>query len=154
MIYGDPFIFAFQFDVVESWNTHGDIWRNGMFSLYVEGEKLFDIVDVFELKTTFGFYSKANIHDLNVNDLTIDANALFKNAWDYFIGDGEVLVDGLFDLTCTPMGDNGCYLYFLKTTNGDRLVWSIDHGRKVNEAILPSGTINYVINQLHREEIK
>ncbi|EDU7996622.1 hypothetical protein CSM15_005098 [Salmonella enterica subsp. diarizonae] len=154
MIYGDPFIFAFQFDVVESWNTPGDIWRNGMFSLYVEGEKLFDIVDVFELKTTFGFYSKANIHDLNVNDLTIDAKALFKNAWDYFIGDGEVLVDGLFDLTCTPMGDNGCYLYFLKTTNGDRLVWSIDHGRKVNETILPSGTINYVINQLHREEIK
>ncbi|WET39805.1 immunity 42 family protein [Citrobacter enshiensis] len=148
MIYGDPFIFAFQFDVVESWNTPGDIWRNGMFSLYIEGNKLFDVVDVFELTTTFSFYSKATITDLSVNDLSIDAIALYKNARNYFIGDGEVLIDGLFDLTCTAMGDNGCYLYFLKTSNGDRLVWSTDCGRKVKEAILPRGTVHSVINQL------
>lgn len=148
MIYGDPFIFAIQFDVVETWNTPGDIWKNGIFSLYVEGNKLFDVVDVFELTTTFSFYSKAPINDLNVNDLAIDATALYKNAKDYFIGDGEMLIDGLFDLTCTAMGDNGCYLYFIKTSNGDRLVWSTDCGRKVNEAILPQGTINCVVNQL------
>lgn len=149
MIYGDPFCFALQFDVVEVWNDPGDIWKNGMFSLYVEGNKLFGIVDVFELTTTFSFYAKAQINDLHVNDLDISAIALYKNARDYFIGDGEELIDGLFDMTCTAMGDNGCYLYFIKTSKGDRLVWSIDRGKEINETILPPGTIYSVIDKLH-----
>lgn len=131
MIYGDPFYFALQFDVVNAWNTAGDIWKNGLFSLYINGGKVFDIVDVFELKTTFSFYSKAPIDDLNVNDSGVEAVVLYKNARDYFIGDGEMLIDGLFDMTCTAMGDNGCYLYFIKTSNGDRLVWSTDRGEKL-----------------------
>ena len=49
MIYGDPFRFALQFDVVESWNEPGDIWKNGLFALYIEGDKVFDVVDSFEL---------------------------------------------------------------------------------------------------------
>ncbi|AJF74786.1 hypothetical protein TE10_23275 [Raoultella ornithinolytica] len=149
MIYGDPFCFALQFDVVEAWNIPKDVWKNGVFSLYVEGNKLFDVVDVFELTTTFSFYSKAPINALNVNDVSVDAIALYQNAWDYFIGDSEELIDGLFDMTCTAMGDNGCYLYFLKTSNGDRLVWSIDRGKKINETMLPSGTIQCVIDKLH-----
>ncbi|WP_288821596.1 immunity 42 family protein [uncultured Leclercia sp.] len=149
MIYGDPFLFALQFDVVESWSTPDSIWKNGLFSLYVEGNKLFDIVDVFELTTTFGFYSNAPIKDLSVNDLAIDAIALYKNARDYFIGDGELLIDGLFDMTCTAMGDNGCYLYFIKTSNNDRLIWSSDRGENINETMLPPGTIHCVINKLH-----
>lgn len=149
MIYGDPFYFALQFDVVDAWNTPGDIWRNGLFSLYIDGDKVFDTVDVFELTTTFSFYSKAPVNELSINDLSIEAIALYKNARDYFIGDGEELIDGLFDMTCTAMGDNGCYLYFIKTNSGDRLVWSIDGGSKINEIILPSGTILDVINKLH-----
>ncbi|MGC6390117.1 immunity 42 family protein [Ewingella sp. S1.OA.A_B6] len=148
MIYGDPFYFALQFDVVESWSPPDGMWKNGLFSLYVDGKKLFDVIDVFELKTTFGFYLKAPIGDLNVNDLNIDSIALYENARDYFIGDGEELIDGLFDMTCTPMEDNGCYLYFIKTSFGDRLVWSADNGVKINEIKLPSGTIYNVINEL------
>jgi len=66
------------------------------------------------------------------------------------LGDGDTLIDGLFDLTCTAMGDNCCFLYFRKTSNGDRLVWSTDNGRKVNEAILPLGTVSCVIDQLNK----
>jgi len=55
MIYGDPFNFALQFDVVETWNTPGDIWKM-FFSLYVNGNKLFDVVDIFELTTTFSLF--------------------------------------------------------------------------------------------------
>lgn len=149
MIYGDPFCFALQFDVVEDWNVPKDIWMNGVFSLYVEGNKLFDVVDVFELTTTFSFYSKAPINDLYVNDVDVDAIELYQNAWDYFIGDSDELIDGLFDMTCTAMGDNGCYLYFLKTSNGDRLIWSIDRGKKISETTLPPGTIQSVIDKLH-----
>jgi hypothetical protein len=85
---------------------------------------------------------------LVVNDVNIDATDLYKNARDYFIGDGESLINGLFDMTCTAMGDNGCYLYFIKTSSGDRLVWSVDRGVKINEVMLPSGTILDVINKM------
>ncbi|WP_042859957.1 immunity 42 family protein [Dickeya sp. NCPPB 3274] len=148
MIYGDPFYFALQFDVVEHWTSPGDIWKNGLFSLYLDGRRIFDVVDVFELKTTFGFYSKSPVDGLIVNDLIVDAVTLYRNAESYFTGDGDVLIDGLFDLTCTAMGDNGYYLYFMKTSSSDRLVWSIDDGKEIHEVLLPSGTICNVINDL------
>ncbi len=148
MIFGDPYCFALQFEVVECWNDPDDIWRNGIFTLYVEGKKLFDVVDVFELRTTFSFYSKAPINELFINDLDFSADELYKNAKDYFLGNGEKLIDGLFDMTCIPMEDNRCYLYFIKTSAGDRLVWSTDTSDSINETVLPSGTILNVINKL------
>ncbi|WP_239954922.1 immunity 42 family protein [Pantoea sp. Z09] len=148
MIFGDPYCFALQFEVVECWNDPDDIWRNGIFTLYVEGKKLFDAVDVFELRTTFSFYSKAPINELFINDLDFSADELYKNAKDYFLGNGEKLIDGLFDMTCIPMEDNRCYLYFIKTSAGDRLVWSTDTSDSINETVLPSGTILNVINKL------
>lgn len=148
MIYGDPFCFALQFDVVERWNEPGDIWKNGLFTLYIEGEKLFDVIDVFELRTTFGFYSKAPINELSINDLDVGPDELYNNAKDYFLGDGEELIEGLFDMTCVPMEDNCCYLYFIKTSAGDRLVWNTSTSDSINETVLPSGTILNVINRL------
>ncbi|KNC92065.1 immunity 42 family protein [Trabulsiella odontotermitis] len=148
MIYGDPFRFALQFDVVECWNEPDDIWKNGLFALYIEGKKVFGTVDAFELRTTFGFYSKAPINQLVINDLDVGSSELYKNASDYFLGDGEKLIDGLFDMTCVPMEDNHCYLYFIKTSDGDRLVWSTDTDERINETVLPSGTVLDVINKL------
>lgn len=153
MIYGDPFCFALQFDVVECWNVPGDIWKNGLFTLYIEGEKLFDSVDAFELRTTFSFYSKAPVNELFINDLDISGDELYKNAKDYFLGDGEELIDGLFDMTCVPMEDNRCYLYFIKTSAGDRLIWSTDTGDSINETVLPVGTILKVINELQNNNV-
>jgi len=150
MIYGDPFRFALQFDVVESWNEPGNTWKNGLFALYIEGDKVFDVVDSFELRTTFSFYSKAPINELAINDLDVDKNKLYTNAKDYFLGEGGKLIDGLFDMTCVPMEDNRCYLYFMKTNTGDRLVWSTNNSSKINEAVLPSGTIFNVLNELKK----
>ncbi|WP_197715390.1 Imm42 family immunity protein [Aquitalea magnusonii] len=106
---------------------------------------MFEIVDVVELKTTFGFYSKSPIEELCINNIEIDAVDLYRNAEKYFIGDGEELIKGLFDLTCTAMEDGQCYLYLIKTDEGDRLVWSTDNGENVSEAILPVGTIKETI---------
>jgi len=153
MIYGDPFYFSLQFDIVEVWNSPDDIWKNGIFSLYIDGKRLFDIVDAFELKTTFSFYSKSPIKDLRINDLDISPFDLYKNAESYFTGDSDVHIDGLFDMTCTAMGDNGCYLYFIKTSFNDRLVWSIDDGKNINETLLPSGTILDVVNKLNHSNL-
>ncbi|RAT09654.1 MULTISPECIES: immunity 42 family protein [Lonsdalea] len=153
MIYGDPFVFALQFDVVEAWNIPGDTWKNGVFSLYVDGERLFNTIEVVELKTAFNFYSNAPLDELCVNDLIIDADSLYRNAENYFTGDGTELIDGLFDMTCTAMEDNACYIYFIKTTEGDRLVWSIDNGEHVIEKILPKNTIKEVINQLQQSAL-
>ncbi|WP_273759027.1 immunity 42 family protein [Pantoea ananatis] len=148
MIYGDPFHFALQFDVVECWNDPDDIWKNGLFALYIEGKKVFDDVDAFELRTTFSFYSKSPINQLVTNDLDFGADELYNNAKDYFLGGGEKLIDGLFDMTCVPMEDKRCYLYFIKTSVGDRLVWSANTSDQINETVLPSGTILNVISKL------
>ncbi|MDI3414628.1 MULTISPECIES: immunity 42 family protein [Pantoea] len=148
MIYGDPFHFALQFDVVECWNDPDDIWKNGLFALYIEGKKVFDDVDAFELRTTFSFYSKSPINQLVTNDLDFGADELYNNAKDYFLGGGEKLIDGLFDMTCVPMEDKRCYLYFIKTSVGDRLVWSANTSDQINETVLPPGTILNVISKL------
>lgn len=49
MIYGDPFKFALQFDIVDTWNLRGSEWKNGIFALYVDGSRLFALVDPVEL---------------------------------------------------------------------------------------------------------
>ena len=150
MIYGDPFTFALQFDVVDSWNAPGDIWKNGMFAIYIDGKRIFSVVDVFELATTLSFYSKSNIEELKENNTLSSASEVFKNAQEYFLGDEEVLIDGLLDLTCTAMEDNCCYLYFLKTSNGDRLVWRSENGGEINNITLPKGNVLNVINHLEQ----
>lgn len=150
MIYGDPFYFSLQFDVVELWNSPDDLWRNGVFSFCLDGRNLFNLVDVFELRTTFSFYSNMKIDELACNDTSIDPITLYRNAERYFTGDGENLIEGLFDMTCTPMGDNGYYIYFMKTSHNDCLVWSNDDGNTINQTLLPSGTINSVIKELSK----
>lgn len=153
MIYGDPFAFALQFEVVDAWNIPGDTWKNGIFSLYVDGQRLFSAIEPVELKTSFSFYSNAPLDELCINSLSIDADSLYRNAESYFTGDGVDLIDGLFDMTCTAMGDNACYLYYLKTNEGDRLLWSMDDGKHITEKILPKNTISEVIRQLQKSSV-
>ncbi|MDH2912048.1 immunity 42 family protein [Kosakonia sp. HypNH10] len=150
MIYGDPFIFALQFDVVEALNAPGDTWKNGLFSLYIDGQRLFGNINPVELKTTLGFYSSVPLDKLCVNDSSIDAHSLYQNAASYFTGDGTELIDGLFDMTCTAMEDNDCYLYFMKKREGDLLIWSLDGGMNVSEKILPKNTLSCVVSLLQR----
>lgn len=147
MIVGDPFNFSLQFDVVDNWNLSDDSWRNGVFSLYINGERVFCVVDVFELRTIISFYSNAPIEELRVNDTQIDSSELYKVASEYFWGDGPELLDGLFDLTATAMSDSACFLYFIKTSVGDRLVWKVG-GERVKELYLEVGTVLDVIKRL------
>lgn len=147
MIVGDPFYFALQFDVVDNWNLPGDSWRNGVFSLYINGERVFNLVDVCELRTVISFYSNARIEELRVNDSQIDCSALYKVANEYFWGDSPELLDGLFDLTATAMSDGACFLYFIKTSIGDRLVWRVG-SENVKELYLESGTVLDVVKRL------
>ncbi|NMK48874.1 immunity 42 family protein [Achromobacter sp. Bel] len=147
MIVGDPFYFSLQFDVVDNWNLPHDSWKNGVFSLYVDGERIFSAVDVFELRTIISFYSNTPIDELRVNDTQIDCSELYKVANEYFWGDGPELLDGLFDLTATAMSDRACFLYFLKTSVGDRLVWKVGD-ESVKELYLKVGTVLDVIEKL------
>ncbi|WGO82524.1 immunity 42 family protein [Arsenophonus apicola] len=153
MIYGDSFSFALQFDVVEIWSSPNNIWKNGLFFFYLDGIKLFDSVDIVELKTTMSFYSHMRIDELASNDINIDSIGLYRNAESYFTDDGEVLIDGLFDMTCTAMEDNGCYVYFIKSTCNDRFIWSKDNGETVHETLLQPGIVASVIDQLSDDDL-
>jgi hypothetical protein len=147
MIVGDPFYFSLQFDVVDSWNLPEDSWKNGVFSVYIDGERIFGAVDVFELRTIISFYSNAPIDGLRVNDAEIDSSELYKVANEYFWGDGPDFLDGLFDLTVTAMSDKSCFLYFLKTSMGDRLVWKVGT-ESVKEIYLEAGVVLDVIKRI------
>ena len=78
---------------------------------------------------------------------------LYQNAESYFTGDGTELIDGLFDMTCTAMEDNECYLYFMKKSEGDLLIWSLDGGINVSEKILPENTVSNVVSLLQRNPL-
>lgn len=80
MIVGDPFYFALQFDTVGAWNSSRDIWKNGLFYLYIDGSRVFDVVDVLELKTTVGFYRNLPIENSLVNNTNIDNESLYRSA--------------------------------------------------------------------------
>lgn len=153
MICGNPFDFALQFEVVDFWNVPGDVWKNGLFCLYIDGKRVVDVVDVVELKTTISFYANAFIDDLAITNIDINAADLYRNAESYFTGDGNNLIDGLFDLTCTAMEDNGFYLYFVKTGHGDRLIWSNNDGVDINDKILPKNTVRKAIQELLTKKI-
>ncbi|WP_239373794.1 immunity 42 family protein [Snodgrassella gandavensis] len=148
MIYGDPFYFALHFDVVPYWNDEEGFWQNGLFYFYIDGKRVFELVDIFELKTIFSFYKNIDISQLSMVDENIHYADLYKNAENYFTGDSEKLIDGLFDLTCTPMGDNGCYVYFCKTLENDKFIWSIDDGKTINQSLLPPRLVESVIKLL------
>ncbi|EYU13209.1 ribonuclease toxin immunity protein CdiI [Photorhabdus aegyptia] len=51
-------------------------------------------------------------------------------------------------MTCTAMGDNGYYIYFMKTSQNDRLIWSVDDGNTIKETLLPAGTVHSVIQKM------
>lgn len=149
MIVGDPLFFALQFDVVDSWNSSDGFWKNGVFSLYINGERVFGVLDVFELRTILSFYSKLPMDDLRVNDLVVSGKDVYENADSYFLGDGTVLMDGVLDLTCTPMGDSDCYLYFVRMRARDRLVWSVDGGINISEFFLEAGFMSKFLKSLN-----
>ena len=58
MIFGDPFLFSIQIDIVKEWNAENNYWRNGLISLYLNGSREFSLVDACEIRTNFSFYKK------------------------------------------------------------------------------------------------
>jgi hypothetical protein len=147
MIYGDPFKFALQFSVVSAWNND-DVWSNGLFAMYIDGASVFSPVDAIELRTTFSFYKSISFDEADRANSSVSAEELFQNADNYFTGDGEVLLDGVLNLTCTAMGDQRFYVYLMKAANGDRLVWSLDNGSTVVEKVLGQDEIAGVIRRM------
>lgn len=145
MIYGDPFIFSIQFDVVRDWTDSSCFWVNGLFSLFVGGERLLDVVDVVELKTAVNFYAKMEFENIEEGDSAISAKELFASAHRYFFKGESAILEGVQDMTCTFLEDAGLFIYFQKTEHADRLVWSKDFGNLVHEALLPRGAVNGVI---------
>ncbi|WP_037586258.1 Imm42 family immunity protein [Stenoxybacter acetivorans] len=133
MIFGDPYDFALQFQIVENWNNENNFWKNGMFYFYLNGEAIFNKVCVSELRSVYATYFDINLIQVPKNDINISALELFQNADNHFFKTGEDLISGILDLTCTTMRDNGYDIYFLGTSSGDRFVWSSDSGKTINE---------------------
>ncbi|WP_460067957.1 Imm42 family immunity protein [Pseudomonas sp. H1_G08] len=114
MIYGEPFIFSIQFDVVRDWNDSSCFWANGLFSLFVCGERLLDVVDVVELKTAVNFYAKMEFENVEEGDSAISAKELFASAHRYFFKGESAILEGVQDITCTFLGDAGLFIFFKK----------------------------------------
>lgn len=148
MIFGDPFKFSLQFDVVEEWNVQDGYWRNGLFSMYVNGERLFKSIEPVELRTTYSFFRETKISEFNFDDFNFPLSDFIKNINNYFMGDGETLENGVTNLTCTAMIDNGINVYYIKSTSADLIMWSLGFGDEISSCILDPGTIDAVIQKL------
>ncbi|KHK63733.1 Imm42 family immunity protein [Pseudomonas frederiksbergensis] len=148
MIYGDPFVFSLQFDVVEEWTDSSCFWKNGLFSMLVDGERLLDCIDVVELRTAVNFYANMQFDWSVTGDATISAAELFRTAHGHFFEGDLAPPKGVQDMTCTVLGDSGLFVYFQKTEQSDRLVWSYDFGKVVYEKLLPVGTIIGVVERI------
>lgn len=148
MIYGEPFDFAIQFDVVDCWTDPDGYWLNGMFCMFVDGRRMVEAVEVTELKVAVNFYAKMELDRVIDGDPEITAENLFKTAHDYFFCGGAHLISSVQDLTCTYLSDFGCFIYFQQLTNSDRLVWSCDFGKTVHEKIMSVGTVINVVKSI------
>lgn len=148
MIIGNPYNFAIQFDVVEAWNTPGDLWRNGVFRMYLNGVSVFDVLDVVELRTTIGFYSKLPLELLTPGEHLGSAHAVYTESNEYFVGDEDCLSSAICNLTCTAMGDRECYVYYEAGLDSDRFIWSVDEGLTVNDVLLPAGSLEKVVREI------
>ncbi|WP_225774690.1 Imm42 family immunity protein [Pseudomonas sp. Marseille-Q5115] len=149
MIVGDPFNFAVQFDMVEQWNSD-EFWRNGIFSLYINGVRLPNILDVTELRASLACYIK--LEDIVAsNGLEgIAAEYIYEKTNSYLFGDGTDYIDGVYDLTCTMMADAGCHAYWIGCAESEIFVWSLNGGENIESASLPSGTFYLVASELKK----
>ncbi len=153
MIFGDPFIFALQFQLVKEWNSPDDLWRNGLFFVYIDGKQIFSLIEVVELRTTINSLSSLTASQVHEAETELDRFQLYQKAHDFFYGEGVAASTEVIDLTPTAMSDNGCYLFYSKTTSSDRLVWSEDDGITIGDINLPSGVVAEVLGSLQFAEL-
>ncbi|MFY3137463.1 Imm42 family immunity protein [Achromobacter xylosoxidans] len=147
MIYGDPFNFAIQYDVVKVWNENENFWKNGLFFIYVGGEKI-GLVDVVELKTTIGFYKRCGGAEVEFYEDNIKFRQIYNAGMSRFYGDDTVVPGSVGDLTCTAFGDCGLFLFYAKTQKSDVLVWGGTGAEDVKGKVFPLGTVASVLQEL------
>lgn len=148
MIYGDPFVFSIQFDVVREWTESDGFWLNGVFCMFVDGRRILESLEVVELKVAVNFYANMEFDSLLNGDPEVSAAEVFKSAHGYFFEGRQSCVQGVQDMTCTFIGDAGLFVYFQKCEVVDRLIWSYDFGSNVHEKLFPVGTIIDVVSSV------
>ncbi|WP_442965065.1 Imm42 family immunity protein [Pseudomonas sp. JS3066] len=121
---------------------------NGVFAVYVDGARIFSLVDSVELRTAFEFFKKMPIDGVGFGRSDVAAIKVFENAYKYFVGDGEALIEGVLSLTCTAMGDSGLNVYLMRSPSGDRVIWSLDCGVMVSECVLDTGAFSGVVGDI------
>lgn len=147
MIYGDPFDFAIQYDVVEVWNENKNFWKNGLFFIYIGGEKI-GLVDVVELKTTIGFYKRCGGVEVEFYADNLEFREIYRAGMNRFYGDDTVVPGSVGDLTCTAFGDRGLFLFYARTQKSDVLVWGDAEAEGVKGKVFPLGTVTSVLQEL------
>lgn len=116
--------------------------------MFVDGRRMVEAVEVTELKVAVNFYAKMELDRVIDGGPEITAEDLFKAAHDYFFCGGTHLISSVQDLTCTYLSDCGCFIYFQQLTNSDRLVWSCDFGKTVQEKTMSVGTVINVVKSI------
>lgn len=149
MIIGDPFKFAIQFDSVSEWNSD-DFWRNGIFSIYINGLRLPERLDVIELRVTLACYIKLESIVAMSGNENLSAEYIYRTTNSYLFGDGSDYIEGVYDLTCTAMSDMGCHAYWVGRLDSEIFVWSSNYGESIESFSLPRGTFYTVASKLKK----
>ena len=153
MIIGDPYLFALEFQKIENWTSLGDAWINGIFVLYIDGNRLPPRVDTAELRTSLGTYLGIKFSEFNSSTTHLSNAELFKLIKRYVCQEDEQADDDiknikLLDLTCTVMEDQGCYVFLVRKSEHECLIWTTDFFETLDYKFLPFGTVERVITIL------
>lgn len=113
MIVGDPFLFAIQFDIVDEWNEETrDSWTNGLFDIYINGERYPQELSEVELNGDLSFLLSGfhnEMYEISEYELSIfKKNALTDELHNQLIFEKKIV-----DLASSAIADEGVSIYFL-----------------------------------------
>lgn len=136
MIFGDPFEFAIQYDVVDEWNEDF-FWVNGIYNIYIKGRKYPIDVYVTELRFALANFLSNVIESLSPISSDID---ILNNL-------SQVEHHG-FELSSSDLNDIGVFIYFIFDLNFDYIIIN-DNGKLIKERY-GKGYIFHIITALSK----
>lgn len=155
MIVGDPFNFAFAWDVVDEWNEKETYWKNGIFTIYVGGTRFPEKLEVSELKTSLGTYINLNFSGFNKSkffllDYSQRISAMKRHLRQASTDEDKDLLknESIIDLTCSVLEDLHCWIYLVKISENEESVMILTETEKVSEHVFPLGTVQHIVEQL------
>ncbi|XBS69809.1 immunity 42 family protein [Acerihabitans sp. KWT182] len=164
MIFGQPFVFAVFYELLEK--TEGNYWKYGLFSFFIEDEIYPSKGSNYTLPMAIGYLRDSQLEILNCENDELILHGSDLDMLRLLAHSHGMLLDsdlpGLELPESKPLGvylspleisDVGFYLfYYPKNEDEEYLIYTADYGNTAKKSIFKKGTVSNVIAQLPIKE--